>query len=327
MANAACSPSHFVPGRYAAIDIGTVTCRLLVADVDAQGSLTELARAMDICNLGEGVDKTHRLSDAACERVCTAVAGFLAQIRALGEGDPGHPIPLRVVATSASRDARNASDFAERLARLGAPLSVISGQREAELSFAGASLAFPGQAVTVADIGGGSTEIIAGQAGCKPKFAQSFDVGCRRLTERYLQSDPPSAQQLADARRCIRQTLGSYMEKLVQAGCLSGPLVAVAGTATSCISMEQGMVEYDPARVHGAVMTKDQLDRLLDRLASLTLAQREQVVGLEPRRAPVIVAGLLILQTLMELGGIPSFTASEYDILQGIVIAQASPSA
>lgn len=307
-------------GRYAAIDIGTVTCRLLVADVDAQGAMSELRRDYAICNLGVGVDKTGHLASEAIERVASTVgrfAGTLADLRVDG------PIPVRTCATSASRDADNAAEFKARLAEFGIKPEVIPGEEEAALSFAGATSAFPGETVAVADIGGGSTEIIAGQAGATPAHAHSFNVGCRRVTERFFTQDPPSSDECTRARAWIAEEFGPYLETLRDEGYLQNRLIAVAGTATSIISMREQMEVYDSARVHGASATCADVDDLIARIAPMTLAERQSIVGLDPGRAPVILAGLLIMRQLMETAGLPAFTASERDILHGIILGMA----
>lgn len=314
------------PGRYGAIDIGTVTCRLLVAEVMPDGAVEDLQRSMAICNLGEGVDESRRLDPRAIERVGRAVEGFVADAARWSASD-GTPIPLLAVATSATRDAGNAGDFRNRLQQAGVPVQVVPGSCEASLSFAGASAAFPGQSVAVVDVGGGSTEVIAGCGGAAPDFARSFDVGCRRLTERFLHGDPPAPEQLLQGSRWVRDEMGDYMRQLREAGCFDGPLIAVAGTATSCVTMRDGIASYDPALVHGTYVSATDVDALLGRLGALPLRQRREVPGLEPRRADVIVAGLLILQAVLDLAGSPGFTVSELDILHGIVLSMASADA
>lgn len=310
----------FKPGRYAAIDIGTVTCRLLVADIDERGAIDELHRDYAICNLGVGVDKTGHLAPEAIERVGATVARFAEALRGL---QADGPVSTRTCATSASRDADNAADFKARLSEFGLAPEVIPGEEEAALSFAGATSAFPGQEVTVADIGGGSTEIIAGQAGKQPAFAHSFNVGCRRVTERFFTQDPPSADDCARARAWIAEEFAPCLAKLREEGLLGSRLIAVAGTATSIISMREQMREYDSSRVHGAVATAADVDALISRIAPMTLEERQRIIGLDPGRAPVILAGLLIMRQLLETAGLGAFTASERDILHGIVLGLA----
>lgn len=309
--------------RYAAIDIGTVTCRLLIADVDENGVISEILRDSIICNLGVGVDKTGLLAPESIERVGVAIEKFMALMRENQLSDD-EPLPVMAVATSASRDANNADDFKARLAQAGLQLNIIPGEREAALSFAGASSSFTGERVVVVDVGGGSTEVIAGEAGGKPVRAHSFNVGCRRVTERFLHSDPPAPEELEQAARWIAEEFASYIVELQDAGQLDARMVAVAGTATSIVSMREEMVEYDSKRVHRSVVTRADVDAMLDRLAAMTVEERKQVVGLNPNRAPVIVAGVLILQQLMNLAAVSEFTVSETDILHGIIMSQAS---
>lgn len=315
--------SRLVPGRYAAIDIGTVTCRLLVADVLENGKISEVRRETIICNLGVGVDKTGRLAPESIERVGVAIEGFVTAMHEEQLAD-NQPIPVLAVATSASRDAENADDFKARLARAGLELNIIPGEREAALSFAGASSAFAGERVVVLDVGGGSTEIIAGLAGGDPQRAHSFNVGCRRVTERLLKSDPPTSKEIDEATRWISGEFAEYIEGLRADDLLDGRIVAVAGTATSIVSMREQMEVYDSTRVHGAEVTRSDVDALLARLAAMTVEERRGVVGLNPDRAPVIVAGVLILQQIMQLAGADSFTVSERDILHGIIMAAAA---
>ena len=309
--------------RFAAIDIGTVTCRLLVADVEDDGAIRDVCRETVICNLGVGVDKTGLLAPEAIERAGAAIEGFAKTMQA-HQGASGAPLPVMAVATSASRDARNADDFKKRLEGVGLQLSIIPGEREAALSFAGASSSFVGERVVVTDVGGGSTEVIAGMAGGDPERAHSFNVGCRRVTERFLQSDSPTADELAQAAKWVSSEFAEYFDELRSAGQLDARMVAVAGTATSIVSMREQMVEYDGKRVHRSVVTRADVDEMLERLSRMTTEERKQVVGLDPGRAPVIVAGVLMLQQIMELSGLDEFTVSETDILHGIIMAQAN---
>lgn len=306
-------------GRYAAIDIGTVTCRMLVVDVGESG-LRELTREYVITNLGEGVDATGELKPEAMERVVRAIDGFLAVRDSLSTSD--HPVIRTVaVATSAARDARNAADFAARLRERGIELSVIPGSREAALSFSGASIDFSGERLMVVDVGGGSTEVVMGVGGAEPVCAHSFNVGCRRVTEKFLASDPPAPEELARARAWIHEKMASwFVEQSKEAADLER-VVAVAGTATTVVSIRDRMEAYDSSRVHKARVSRQELLEVYERLAALPLSARKQVVGLDPKRAPVMVAGLLILLEVLDFAGIDAFTVSETDILHGITLA------
>lgn len=323
------------PVRLAAIDIGTVTSRLLVADTDGV-TVTPVARAYEITNLGAGVDATGYLSDAALKRVSVAVAGFLRMCDAASTAD--HPLEhITVMATSAARDARNADAFEAMLASYGLHPEVISGTREAELTFWGVTADVASSTpVAVVDVGGGSTEVSFGTAGDGLFAAHSFDVGCRRMTERFFHHDPPLPHELQDAYAWAHELFAAWRDEmpvLDNAGqgearqiAASGgmpQLFAVAGTATSAISMDERMEVYDSEHVHGAIMGRERLEELLAELASMTEAQRENVAGLDPRRAPVIVAGLLILVCVMHAFRFVAFTASESDILQGMILCAA----
>ena len=309
----------FVAGRYAAIDIGTVTCRMLVADVDAAGTIHEVDREYAITNLGEGVDATGVLAPTAIARTVETVGGYCAVRDRLAEQDA--PIVKTIaVATSASRDAENSDEFVRRLAKLGVVISVIPGSKEAGLSFSGASCDFPGQNLMVVDIGGGSTEMVVGRAGQAPAWAHSFDIGCRRVTEKFIRTDPPASDELDRAREWVSQQLARRLEEAGRAGITPERLVAVAGTATTVVAVRDQMRVYDSTKVHKALVTRQQLDRQYAELAAMPLEQRSQVVGLDPGRAPVIVAGLVIMQAVMDAVGVDGFTVSETDILHGIIL-------
>ena len=306
------------PKRIAAIDIGTVTCRLLLAQVE-NGSLTELERRCSITDLGIGVDKTGVLREDAIERVVAKVVEYLQVLEAYCT--PQFPeIPVIAMATSASRDAENADVLVGKLRALGVELSVIEGSREAALSFRGASCGFEGENLMVADIGGGSTEIVLGVGGQAPALAHSFNIGCRRVTERFLASDPPSARECTEARQWVRSQFEPFFAQAKQQGIAIDRIVAVAGTATSVVSVDKQMVVYDSAEVHGTSVPASTLQGIYDRLRALPLEERKQVVGLEPARAGVIVAGMGILLEVLAAAGCESFTVSESDILQGIIL-------
>lgn len=306
-------------GRYAAIDIGTVTCRMLVVDVGESG-LHELTREYVITNLGEGVDATGELKPEAMERVVRAIDGFLAVRDSLST--PDHPVTRTVaVATSAARDARNAADFAARLRERGIELSVIPGAREAALSFSGASIDFSGERLMVVDVGGGSTEVVMGMGGVEPVCAHSFNVGCRRVTEKFLASDPPAPEELARARAWIHEKMASWFAEQSKEAADLERVVAVAGTATTVVSIRDRMETYDSSRVHKARVSRQELLEVYERLAALPLSARKKVVGLDPKRAPVMVAGLLILLEVLDFAGVDAFTVSETDILHGITLA------
>ena len=304
--------------RIAAFDIGTVTCRLLLAEVE-NGSLVELERRCAITNLGVGVDKTGVLQDDAIQRVVAKIGEYVAIVD--GYKDEEHPaIPIVAVATSASRDARNSEELVGRLRKMGVELSVIEGSREAALSFRGAARGYEGENLLVADIGGGSTEVVLGVGGKEPRRSHSFNIGCRRVTERFYVSDPPSEDECLAARAWAREQFSPYFEDARSSGIAIDRIVAVAGTATSVVSMHKKMEVYDSSQVDGSEVTFETLRELYDRLRSLPLLERKNVVGLQPERASVIVAGLGILLEVLTAAGCDSFTVSESDILQGLIL-------
>lgn len=311
----------YADGRYGALDIGTVTCRLLVADVE-DGRIIDVDKEYAITDLGVGVDATGRLSEAAIERVLFCVDRYLEVLARYDT--PEHPVRrLIAMATSASRDAENGPEFAARLAERGVTLAVIPGSREAQLTFLGASSDFPDEKLLVVDIGGGSTEVVAGSFGTDPVASRSFDIGCRRVTERFFHDDPPTPGQMDAARQWIRATMAPYFEGLADIGFAIDRVVAVAGTATSVVSIREAMEVYDSSRVHKAVVTAGELAAIEERLAAEPLEERRTTVGLDPKRAGVIVAGFVILEEVLALAGADAYTASESDILHGMIFEAA----
>lgn len=311
--------------RLAAIDIGTVTTRLIIADVSL-GKVHELERYTVITHLGEGLAHTGRLNGGALCRVESAIASFRARIDAYLSPTAERPVLDTVaLATSAARDAENGTDLIELLARYGFTLNVITGCREAELVFMGVASDFKDRNILVADVGGGSTELIFGHAlsdedehfAASIEEVYSFDVGCRRLTDRFLQSELPTKDQIEVARIWARQELFPFFEHLEhQPECL----VAVAGTATSIVAIEKGMDVYDSALVHKSEITQEVLHGIFTKLAALPLDSRMAIRGLEADRAGVILAGIIILEELLDLSGLASFVVSEADILYGMLI-------
>ena len=310
----------YADGRYGALDIGTVTCRLLVADVE-DGRIIDVDKEYAITDLGVGVDATGRLSEAAIERVLACVDRYLEVLARYDT--PEHPVRrLIAMATSASRDAANGPEFAARLAERGVTLAVIPGSREAQLTFLGASSDFPGENLLVVDIGGGSTEVVAGGVFAL-EGTRSLDIGCRRVTERFFRDDPPTPDQMDAARQWIRETMAPYFEGLATAGFAIDRVVAVAGTATSVVSIREAMEVYDSSRVHKAVVAAGELAAIEERLAAEPLEERKATVGLDPKRAGVIVAGFVILEEVLALAGADAYTASESDILHGMIFEAA----
>ena len=305
---------------YAAIDLGTVTCRLMVARF-VSGKMDVLARRSAFVHLGEDVDKTGMIKPEAIVRAKAQVDEYMDIIQHVAAGED---VVISAIATSASRDAENSQDIVDALAECGVELQIVPGEQEAAFCFAGATSDYAGERVLVIDTGGGSTELIAGVGGQAPIYACSYQIGCRRATERFYASDPPTEKELAASYAWMKPQFAETFKELADLDFHPRRLIAVAGTATSMVSIDQAMDPYDSERVHGTVVPAATLERLFRRLASMSIKQREQVIGLQPQRAPLIVAGAQILRTVLELSGESSFTVSECDLLEGIIQLTAS---
>ena len=300
--------------RVGVVDIGTNSTRLLVAKIDG-GALTELARRTTVTRLGEGLEASGRLSDAAMARVSEALAGYR---QALDEHSAERVV---AVATSAMRDAANGPEFRDEIERrFGLDARTISGDEEARLTFLGATAGRdPAAATLVVDIGGGSTEFVVGHPGGDPEFHLSTRLGSVRHTERHLHTDPPTAAELDALAQDARAIVEAEVPAGVRAGVDAG--IAVAGTATSLAAIDQELDPYDPERVHGYRLGVASCEGLLARLAALTVVQRREVSGLHPDRAPTIVAGAGILLESMRACGLDEIEISENDILHGAALA------
>jgi exopolyphosphatase/guanosine-5'-triphosphate,3'-diphosphate pyrophosphatase len=303
--------------RVAVVDIGTNSTRLLVAEV-ADDRVDELQRESIVTRLGEGVDATGALGEEPQARVFAALDTYAAAIER-------HGADIRTaVMTSAVRDASNGVQFADAVRdRYGLVGRTLSGDEEARLTFLGATTGRDGaDSLLVIDIGGGSTELVVGARGAV-EFHVSTQVGVVRHSERHLHSDPPTAGELAalatDARAVI--------EAQVPAAVRSRPAgaVAVAGTATSCASIDLELDPYDPARVEGHRLSRQRIEELRDRLAALPLAERRAVTGLDPNRAPTIVAGTVVLLEVLGAFGLDAVEVSERDILWGVALDSRKP--
>ncbi|UWZ54037.1 Ppx/GppA family phosphatase [Dactylosporangium aurantiacum] len=300
--------------RVAAIDCGTNSVRLLIADAGPDGSLVDVTRQMRIVRLGEGVDRTGRLAEAAIERTRVALVDYAAEIAAAGVAR------ARMVATSASRDASNAEDFRAMVtATLGFAPEVVSGDEEARLTFAGAVQGLRARApFLVFDIGGGSTEFVVGsQDGVDA--AISVDIGCVRLTERHLHDHPPTPAQVAAAERDITTEVDRALAA-VDAG-RARTLVGLAGSVTTVTALALGLTEYDAGRIHRATVSTADVAKVTADLLAATPEQRLANAVMHPGRADVIGAGALILRIILERSGAEAVVASEADILDGVAMS------
>ena len=298
----------------AAIDCGTNSIRLLVADLPplSDGALTDVVRRMEIVRLGQGVDRTGRLAPEAIERTRAALADYAKQIAALGAER------VRMVATSATRDAANAAAFEEMVVRtLGTAAEVVSGAEEAGLSFTGAVRGLPAGVrppYLVVDVGGGSTEFVLGHSGVE--HALSVDVGCVRMTERHLHDDPPTAAQVSAAEEDITAAVERAFG--VVSGGSAANLIGLAGSVTTVTALALALDSYQPERIHHARVSAADVARVTAELLAMSREERLALPVMHPGRADVIGAGALILRVVMTLAGATSVLASEHDILDGI---------
>jgi exopolyphosphatase / guanosine-5'-triphosphate,3'-diphosphate pyrophosphatase len=301
--------------RVAVVDIGSNSTRLLVADVAPGGAIEERVRESTVTRLGEGVDSTGRLGEAPQQRVFATLERYAAEI---GEQ---HCEASTAVLTSAVRDAANGDEFRATVQeRYGLAGRTLSGDEEAAFTYAGATIARPAGDATelvVIDIGGGSTELVCG-AGGQLGFHVSTQIGVVRHTERHLHSDPPSAAELAtlaaDVGASVTAAVPGAVRRRTQAA------VAVAGTATSCAAIDLALEPYDTAKVEGHVLSRARLDELREQLAAIPVEQRRQVRGLQPDRAPTIVAGVVVLSSVLDCFGLSEVEVSDRDILWGVAI-------
>jgi len=322
----------------AAIDIGTVTARLALAQVE-DGRVIRMAKYTEIVNLGEGVDTTKRLLPEAIHRCVGCVSSYVDHARK--EGAEAVVCTL----TSAARDAENAPDLGMGLASLGLEPMIIPGEIEGALTFLGVSHDFENHRILVADSGGGSTELVVGTLAGQPaaqgagqsaghqlggqqldiNFIESVELGCRRLTERFnLSSDHPSAEDIDGAHKISAQMMSGAIGRAQQQCAAPELLVGVGGTATSLIAIRDHLDPYDPSKVHLNHISIDEVSQIEGLLASKTLKEREDITGLQAKRAPVMLAGTILLAELMKNSGFKHLVVSESDLLFGLVITAAA---
>ena len=326
----------------AAIDIGTVTARLALAQVE-DGRVIRMAKYTEIVNLGEGVDTAKRLLPEAIHRCVGCVSSYVDHARKEGAA------AVVCTLTSAARDAENAPDLGMGLASLGLEPMIIPGEIEGALTFLGVSHDFENHRILVADSGGGSTELVvgtlvghaaaqgAGQStvqgvGQQPggqqldiNFVESVDLGCRRLTERFnLSSDHPSAKDIDGAHKMAAQMMSEAIVRAQQQCAAPELLVGVGGTATSLIAVRDHLDPYDPSKVHLNHISIDEVTQIEGLLASKTLKEREDITGLQAKRAPVMLAGTILLAELMKNSGFKHLVVSESDLLFGLVVTAAA---
>ncbi|MEN9692858.1 MAG: hypothetical protein RLZZ330_502 [Actinomycetota bacterium] len=302
----------------AAIDCGTNSIRLLISKVEDDGSLSEITRRMIIVRLGEGVDATGKFSEAALARVFVACDEYAQLIKTY---QVEH---IRFIATSATRDVSNREEFANGVrSRLNCELEVISGDTEAELSFAGAieelaqNLTGP---YLVLDIGGGSTEFVLGTS--KPEYAKSVNIGCVRMTERHLNQDPPSNEAVESAIKDIDDAIELAAKTVPLDKAVT--VIGLAGSVTTVAAMALGLDKYDRNAIHACVVSKDSVAKCAERLLQMTREQRAALPYMHPGRVDVIGAGALVLDRIVKKLNVDSIVVSEHDILDGIALSIAA---
>ncbi len=301
--------------RIAAIDLGTVSSRLVLAEV-ANGVIVSSRKHTEITDLGEGVDATGCFCEGAVERVEAACRMFVDEARAYGAK------AVCTTLTSAARDASNARVLLDKLAALGLKPQVIPGEIEARLTFFGVAHDFEGERILVADSGGGSTELALGKyapasGALELEGAVSLNIGCRRVTERFLAGDPPSAQELAEASSWAEEQFEGYWQAMAD-DARPDRLVAVGGTVTTLVAMAYELERYDPAFVHLHSLTLDEIEAAIARMHRLTAQEIAGLKGIQPKRAHVILAGALIIRALLRTGGYAELTVSENSLLAGM---------
>lgn len=298
--------------RVAAIDLGTVSSRLSLAELEG-ARIASAHKHTIITDLGAGVDATGRFRDDAVARVVEACRGFVDEARTFGA------CCTCTTLTSAARDAANSEDLLTPLRALGLEPQVIPGETEARLTFYGVAHDFAGERIVVADSGGGSTELAVG---CYDAAARtvaldqvaSLNIGCRRVTDRFLPADPPAQEDEAAAATWAAAQFQPYWD-----ACASRPdrLVAVGGTATTLVAMVHELAVYDSSFVHLRELTLEEVDGCVARLRGMAAADIAQLPGIQAKRAPVIRAGAIVLAELMRTGGYRSLTVSENSLLAG----------
>lgn len=309
--------------KVAAIDLGTVSSRLVLAQVEG-GAIVESSKHTEITDLGEGVDATGRFCEAAVERVLAACRMFVDEARAFGAAC------ICTTCTSAARDASNAALLLDGLRELGLEPQVIPGEVEARLTFFGVAHDFAGERIIVADSGGGSTELATGvYAPERGVFAlergvfalegtRSLDIGCRRVTERFFSALPPARGELTAAAAWAGEQFAAYFEGLPSNFERAERLVAVGGTVTTLVALVHELEPYDSSFVHLRELSMEQISAAIERMSALDVAGIAALPGVQPKRAGVILAGAVVIRELMRAGGYDALTVSENSLLAGM---------
>lgn len=296
--------------RTAAIDVGSNSVRLLVAETNGL-QIIPIYKTLRTTRLGKGVDAKGFLSPDAVRSTLDAVREFREKAVSMGAGD------VSAIATSAVRDASNGKSFMQEVVRLGLEARILDGSQEAEYGFVGAALGCrtSGASLLLADIGGGSTELVLGK-GLEIQRVLSLDIGAVRLTERFVRSDPPHRTDLKKIEHFVMDILAQDAKDITVG---NTEMVGVGGTITSLAAIAQCMEFYDSKRIHGYILTLGTVSEILAKLTALRISQRQRILGLLPERADIIIAGTVILKCMMEYWGFKRLTVSEWDNLEGAI--------
>ena len=293
--------------RAAAIDIGTNSCRLLIGERSGEESFDILTRELEITRLGEGVDQNKKLTKNAVERVFKALKKFRTII------DRYQVKKIRVIGTSALRDVDNSNLLTDRLQELNFKLEIISGKKEAELNYAGAVSNLEDDFLLI-DIGGGSTEFIWSEAS-EIKF-KSLDIGCVRMTEKFVSN--PEAEFAVDSANRIRNYVGDLLAAELDFN-KKFKILGVGGTITTLAAIKLNLEVYDSCRIENLKITKTELEKIIYNLSKLNLKEREKIKGLQPQRADIIIAGLIILKSILDYVDSKLLSVSDHDLLHGLI--------
>ncbi|MFP4020945.1 MAG: Ppx/GppA family phosphatase [Halanaerobium sp.] len=296
--------------RAAAVDIGTNSCRLLIGEKKSGDSFAILTRKLEITRLGEGVDQNKKLKEAAVERVLKALKKYSSII------DDYQVEKTRIVGTSALRDVDNSELLGDRISELGFELEIISGKKEAELNYLGAASNLEDNFLLI-DIGGGSTEFIWPEA--KEIKFESLNLGCVRMTEKFI-SNPEAKINNAEINE-----IDNYVKKLLKAKLKFNKnfqVKGVGGTITTLAAVKLGMEDYDSNRIENLKISESELNQIIDKLSSLNLRQRKEIKGLQPKRADIIISGLIILRDILEYINSKELYVSDHDLLYGLLKAE-----
>jgi len=294
--------------RICAIDIGTNSVRQLICDID-NGNINKIQKDVEITRLGEGISKTGKLNSNAIQRSIEVIEHFVKLAQDKGAET------IYAFATSAMRDAKNKDAFFEQIGKLGLEVEIIDGETESLFGYMGAVMGINKKNALVLDIGGGSTELAYKGNEFKK---ESFDLGAVRLTEKFIKNDPPTAEEYDEIRLHIIDTMVNSINKYKEAE----NIIGIGGTITTLAAFSQQLEIYSQEKVHGYLLRKEEIKKILDKFMSVTLTERKKILGLQPQRADIIIAGTAILLTILEMLCFKEITVSEWDNLEGAVLCK-----